>query len=103
MNNLKLKLLICLVLLSQAACVSSANFSCPDAKGGRCMMLSEIDAKVSNGEIEKFHQSKRCFGRSCDKSIDSKPRLAGNKDLMAKIFRENEPEEYLDGDELYVK
>jgi hypothetical protein len=78
------------------------KFSCPDARGGRCLMLSEIDAKVSSGEVGEFYKEKRCFGRHCGNG-DSKPQIAGNRDLKAKITKDESPGEYLDGDDLYVK
>jgi hypothetical protein len=79
------------------------KFSCPDAIGGRCLMLSDIDARVSSGEIEEIYKKTRCSGKKCNKDGDQKPVLASRGGLKAKLSKEEVPGQYLEGDDLYVK
>ena len=55
-------MLISTTLLSSCA-IYSSGFHCPDSKGARCMMLSEVDKIVDSGEIETIYQNKKKRGK----------------------------------------
>lgn len=67
--TLKTTQLIILLSFVVAACSTYPNkFKCGDAKGLGCRMLSEIDAKIDSGEIEKVYEDKK---KPCSKGASS--------------------------------
>jgi hypothetical protein len=67
-------LLFALALTSLTSCsVYSTGFTCPDAKGARCMMLSGVDQQVTSGEIETVYLSK-CRAGKCPARNDTPAR-----------------------------
>lgn len=91
------------MLLSSCA-IYSAGFNCPDSKGARCVMLSEVDKRVDSGEIETVYLTQKCRGKSCKSENGNVPQKALNQIHKVKIMpTENGAEEYQDGDNLYLK
>ena len=96
-------LLILMGCLSSCA-VYSTGFNCPDSKGARCVMLSEVDKRVDSGEIETVYLAKKCKGKACNKEMSNIPKTALNKVHKVKIEPiGKEISEYHDGDDLYLK
>lgn len=95
------RILLFVVLFSLTGCAYTGNFNCPNSKGARCMMLSEVDSQVSSGEIEKVYQKKRCFGKSCTE--ESKPELQNGKMVKARLVDDDKNTEYEGEEYLYVK
>lgn len=96
-------LLILPMLLSSCA-IYSAGFNCPDSKGARCVMLSEVDKQVNSGEIETVYLNQKCRGKSCKLESSNVPQKALNQVHKVKIIpTANEVHEYQEGDNLYLK
>lgn len=84
--------------------VYSTGFNCPDSKGARCVMLSEIDKRVDSGEIETLYLDKKCKGENCSKQINDVPKKAIKPMHKVKIIPiEDGFGEYQDGNDLYIK
>lgn len=69
------KLLLCLILQSSLVSCGGYNssFSCPDAKGGRCLAMDKIDHLINSGEIEKITGADNaCVGKKCSSNGKSK-------------------------------
>lgn len=96
---------LAIMALLLTGCTYSGQFNCPDAKGARCVMLSEIDKQVNSGEIEKIYQVKKknCKLGTCDD--EEKPPLASQQIIKARLTEETEgqPVIYQQGEDLYVK
>ncbi len=100
----KYKLLAIMAALL-AGCTYSGQFNCPDAKGARCVMLSEIDRQVNSGEIEKIYHSKKkgCKAGNCQDD-EEKPPIASQQIIKARLTEEAKQQViYQQGEELYVK
>ena len=59
------KLLVITSLLMTSSMLSSCSiyssgFNCPDSKGARCVMLSQVDNMIDSGEIETIYLDKYC-------------------------------------------
>lgn len=55
-NNI---LLLILVMQILASCSTySAKFSCGDARGANCYTMDAVDQMITNGEIERFNESR---------------------------------------------
>lgn len=75
-----------------------SSFSCPDAKGGKCLSIDIIDHLIDSGEIERLVgiNDKSCKGKRCDrknksfhgKRSESLPTLR-NKDEQSIFFPQN--------------
>lgn len=65
--------LLVIVQSYMSACSSyHSSFSCPEARGGRCLPIDKIDSLISSGEIEKvvgigdeYFRGKCSSGRKC--------------------------------------
>jgi hypothetical protein len=69
------KILFCVVLQGSLVSCSSytSSFSCPDAKGGRCLAMDKIDHLINSGEIEKITGvDNSCKGKKCSSKGKSK-------------------------------
>lgn len=63
-----------IILVSLTSCgVYSTGFTCPDARGARCMMLSGVDQQVTSGEIETVYLGK-CRAGKCPARNDTPAR-----------------------------
>ena len=85
------KLLLGLVLQGSLVSCSSYNssFSCPDARGGRCLAMDKIDHLINSGEIEKVTGvDSACIGKKCSakgkgKFLNREKQLPALKDATA--------------------
>jgi hypothetical protein len=97
-------IILILPMLLSSCSIYSAGFNCPDSKGARCMMLSEVDKQVDSGEIETVYLNRKCCGNSCRLEHSNVPKKALNQIHKVKIMPiENVSETYQDGDNLYLK
>lgn len=93
-----------LPLLLSSCAVYSTGFNCPDSRGARCMMLSEVDRQIDSGEIEEVYLEKKCKGKNCDAEINNVPKQLLREIHKVKIMNSGrELSEYQDGDNLYIK
>jgi hypothetical protein len=97
-----LGVIMLLVDLSSCA-VYSSSFDCPDARGARCLMLSEVDKQIDSGEIETVYLAAKCKSKVCIQETNNIPEKALNQIRRVKIEAAEEGlEEYQDGDNLYL-
>lgn len=82
-----------LALSSLTSCgVYSTGFTCPDARGARCMMLSGIDQQVTSGEIETVYLN-HCRAGKCPARLDTPARqVSGPQVILVEDGRGDEPE-----------
>jgi hypothetical protein len=105
LNN-KIRQIVILILpfLLSSCAVYSTGFNCPDSKGARCMMLSEVDVRVDSGEIENVYLGKKCRGKKCASETKDVPKKALNEVHKVKIIPTEEGvNEYQEGDDLYLR
>ena len=103
-GNINLVSLLILMSCLSSCAVYSTGFNCPDSKGARCVMLSEVDKRVDSGEIETVYFGKKCRGNACNKEMSNVPKKALNKIHKVKIEPiEDESYEYQYGENLYLK
>ena len=84
-KNLVTKTLTFSLLLMLTGCkIYGTSFGCPNARGLPCMSMSEVDKRISSGEIEEVSAAP-CKGRSCARKTgtDLNPRLRSAKILDA--------------------
>ena len=62
---LQLVTILLLPILLSSCAVYSTGFTCPDSKGAKCVMLSQVDSMVDSGEIETVYMDKKCKGAKC--------------------------------------
>lgn len=67
---LHLTVILTLPMILSSCAVYSTGFTCPDSKGAKCVMLSQVDAMVDSGEIETVHMDKKCKGGKCKSTAD---------------------------------
>jgi len=93
-----------LPLILSSCAVYSTGFTCPDSKGAKCVMLSQVDAMVDSGEIETVYADKKCKGGKC-KSSANIPQKALNEIRRIKVEPASNIDDiqYKDGDYLYVR
>ena len=101
---LNLIVILTLPLILSSCAVYSTGFTCPDSKGAKCVMLSEVDTMVDSGEIETVYADKKCKGGKC-KSDANVPQKALNEVHRIKVepASDSDDVQYRDGDYLYVK
>jgi hypothetical protein len=69
-------------------------------------MLSEIDRRVDNGEIENVYVDKKCQGKNCQQKIVNVPKKAVNQTHKVWLKQAEEKadiEQEQVGDDLYLK
>lgn len=109
MKNFKIIAIICTLLTMSGCSTYPSKFRCGDAKGLGCTMLSEIDKKITSGEIEEAYKDKKktCRGRNCrsNKGEDvNTPKLKANHNTkMLTSSESDDAYEYSDGQYLYFK
>ena len=104
LNKAKVASVLILMSCLSSCAVYSTGFNCADSKGARCVMLSEVDARIDSGEIETVYLDKKCKGKACNKEISNVPKKALNQIHKVKIIdRKDAVNEYEDGDDLYLK
>ena len=103
-TTLQLVTILLLPTMLSSCAVYSTGFTCPDSKGAKCVMLSEVDHMVDSGEIETVYMDKKCKGGKC-KPLANVPQKALNKIHRIKVESASDGElvQYKDGDYLYVK
>ncbi len=74
-NQIKTVLTLTLFFLTTSCSVYSSNFSCPDSKGAACVMLSDVNRMIDNGEIETFYKNKKCRSGKCGREEENVPKL----------------------------
>lgn len=95
--------LMLIILSMVSSCtVYSTGFNCPDSKGARCVMLSQVDSMVDSGEIETVYLSKRCRGVECKKMMNVPKQKLSNAHKV-KLEPLEESDVYQDGENLYLK
>lgn len=101
---LNLTVTLSLSLLLSSCAVYSTGFTCPDSKGAKCVMLSEVDHMVDSGEIETVYIDKKCKGGKC-KNTANVPQKALSEIHRIKVEPASNVDDiqYTDGDYLYVK
>lgn len=77
MSRKYFRLLTVLVLpvLLQSCSIYSSGFSCPEARGARCAMLSHVDNMIDSGEIETVYQNKKCRSGKCASENENIPKV----------------------------
>ena len=82
----------------------STSFNCPDSKGARCTMLSEVDKMIDSGEIETVYLDKKCKKGKCGE-LTNIPKKSLQQPYKVKIENiEDESEDVIEeGDNLYLK
>ena len=101
---LQLVTILLLPILLSSCAVYSTGFTCPDSKGAKCVMLSQVDAMVDSGEIETVYADKKCKGGICKNAVNV-PQKALNEIHRIKVESASDASDihYEDGDYLYVK
>ncbi len=96
-------LLIASSMLSSCSTYST-SFNCPDSKGARCSMLSEVDMMIDSGEIETVYLDKKCKKGKCQE-LANIPKKSLQQPYKVKIGNiEDETEDVIEeGDNLYLK
>ena len=103
----KLSVIISLLMTSSilSSCsIYSSGFNCPDSKGARCVMLSQVDKMVDSGEIETIYLDKQCKKGKCKEVVNvPKQRLQQVHKVKIEPIG-NEPEDVIEEDDnLYLK
>jgi hypothetical protein len=107
-TTLQLVTILLLPTILSSCAVYSTGFTCPDSKGAKCVMLSEVDHMVDSGEIETVYMEKNCKGGKC-KSTANVPSKALDKTHRVKleqgvdIIDTYQDGEYHDSEYLYVR
>ena len=103
------KLLVITSLLMTSSMLSSCSiyssgFNCPDSKGARCVMLSQVDNMIDSGEIETIYLDKQCKNGKC-KEIANVPKRRLQQVHKVKIEPMGDKiEDVIDeGDNLYLQ
>lgn len=96
-------LLLASTMLSSCG-VYSSGFNCPDSRGARCVMLSQVDQMVDSGEIETVYLDKKCKKGKCQELANvPKQRLQQVHKVKIESL-DNETEDVIEEDDnLYLK
>jgi hypothetical protein len=101
--SLKPFLALSIVTMLSSCGTYSSKFSCADARGMPCRMLSEVDKMVDSGEIEKVYSKSKCrFGR-CLEENNNRPPLELEAEIKAKLQEEEKAKVRIEGEHPYVK
>lgn len=97
-----------LALHLNACSTYPSKFRCPETKGLGCTMLSEIDRKIDNGEIEEIyggccHECRGGKNRKCKKGKCNYPKVKSSNWHKVKKNNDQELDEYEDQDYWYFK
>lgn len=104
MRVLNLTAILILPLLLSSCAVYSSGFTCPDSKGAKCVMLSEVDHMVDSGEIETVYADKKCKGGKCKNTVNVPQKaLTEIHRIKVESTSDDTDVQYQDGDYLYVK
>lgn len=93
----RLLILSCLTLSSCAT--YSTGFNCSGGRGANCVMLSEVDRRVTSGEIETVYFDKKCKSGRCKEVQDAPEQQFGTNPLKIELV---EPAKTDYQDEEYV-
>ena len=65
-------LILSYLTLTLSSCATYATgFNCSGGRGANCVMLSEVDRKVTSGEIETVYFDKKCKEGKCKEVQDT--------------------------------
>lgn len=84
-KQIKLTIYFFIIFCIAGCSTYSSHFECPDARGLNCVMLSDVDAKVSSGEIEEVYKGSSCKGKNCKKDEFEKPDLVSDSNVNAEF------------------
>jgi len=82
-----------LSLVLSSCAIYSTNFNCPGGRGARCAMLSDVDKKVTSGEIETVYFDKKCKSGRC-REVKDTPEQQLNTHQAKTEFLEPEASSY---------
>ena len=74
----RLLTLSCLTLTLSSCATYSTGFNCSGGRGANCVMLSEVDRRVTSGEIETVYFDKKCKSGRCKEAQDTPQQLGTN-------------------------
>jgi len=95
----RLLILSCLSLSLSSCATYSTGFNCSGGRGANCVMLSEVDRRVTSGEIETVYFDKKCKNGRCKEAQDTPEQQFGTNPLKIELV---EPAKTDYQDEEYV-
>lgn len=99
-------LLLVLASIMLSSCgVYSSGFNCPDSRGARCVMLSQVDKMVDSGEIETVYLDKKCKNGKCQE-LANVPKKSLPQPYIVKLdnLEDGEMQDIIEEDDnLYLK
>jgi hypothetical protein len=95
----RLLALSCLTLGLSSCATYSTGFNCSGGRGANCVMLSEVDRRVTSGEIETVYFDKKCKSGRCKEAQDTPQQQFGTNPLKIELV---EPAKTDYQDEEYV-
>ena len=95
----RLLTLSCLSLTLRSWATYATGFNCSGGRGANCVMLSEVDRRVTSGEIETVYFDKKCKSGRCKEVQDTPEQQFGTNPLKIELL---EPAKTDDQDEEYV-
>ena len=75
-----------LALTLSSCAVYSAGFNCSGGRGAKCVMLSDIDQKISSGEIETVYSDKKCKSGRCKEAKDTPEQQLGTHQTKIELL-----------------
>ena len=95
----RLLTLFCLTLTLSSCATYATGFNCSGGRGANCVMLSEVDRKVTSGEIETVYFDKKCKGGRCKEVGDTPEQQFGTHqakiELVGPVTTDYQDEEYV--------
>jgi hypothetical protein len=86
------------IILSSCATYAT-GFNCSGGRGANCVMLSEVDQKVTSGEIETVYFNKKCKSGRCKEVGDTPEQQFGTHqakiELVEPVTTKYQDEEYV--------
>jgi len=81
----RLLALSCLTLTLSSCATYSTGFNCSGGRGANCVMLSEVDQRVTSGEIETVYFDKKCKSGRCKEAQDTPQQQLGTNPLKIEL------------------
>jgi hypothetical protein len=81
----RLLALSCLTLTLSSCATYSTGFNCSGGRGANCVMLSEVDRRVTSGEIETVYFDKKCKSGRCKEAQDTPQQQLGTNPLKIEL------------------
>jgi hypothetical protein len=98
----KIQFIVMALILSSCS-TYSGKFICPDSLGANCVMMSRVDQMIDSGEInEIYSQGKKCKNGSCKTKLTT-PEMSLGTVHEIKIEKDDQPDTWQDGNNIYIK